>query len=370
MGALLSLVGVPVAVWASAAGTVLATCALAGRSPFSTGTWDHGDPAIYLDLARHGFTLFPCAQNADQWCGNAGWFPAYPLLTHTLSLVGIGAAAAALALTWGFVLGTLVLLWTTFLDRRLDWGAAVVLLYVAFGPSQIYGYAMYPLSMLVFLSVLFLWLMTRARWLGAGLAGAALVLTYPVGIVTPLVAGAYLLFFRRGTATSVRRRQAALAAGPPVAALVLYFAVLQIAVGHWDAYLLTQHKYDHHLRTPLGTAVDAVQTLFAHAPFALANVVSFQEILVTAVVGCVLVDRLRRRRSLPETDMLLVLWMVATWLIPVSTSHLTYSRGEAGLLPAALLVAKLPRPVAAVLVLGCLALVVPMEVSFLHDLLN
>jgi len=37
------------------------------------------DSGLYLDIARHGYTLFRCTPpNRGDWCGNAGWFPGYP----------------------------------------------------------------------------------------------------------------------------------------------------------------------------------------------------------------------------------------------------------------------------------------------------
>jgi hypothetical protein len=146
--------------------------------------------------------------------------------------------------------------------------------------------------------------------------------------------------------------------------------VLRLAVGHWNAYFLVQAYYEHALRTPFGTAYDAAQTLFRPAPFALQNVVSFNELLLTLVLVCVVVDRTLRRRDRTETDVLLVLWAVATWLAATSVSHLTYSRSEAALLPLAVLVGRLPRALAALIVLAAVVLAVPMEVSFLHDFLN
>src|SRR5437868_7386667 len=118
--------GPPLAAWALATGAILAACVWAGASPWDAKPWTHGDSGLYLDIARHGYTLYRCG--AD-WCGNAGWFPALPWLTAGLhSVTGLSYVAAAVGVAWAFHAGTLVLLWTTFLDRRLTPGAASALL--------------------------------------------------------------------------------------------------------------------------------------------------------------------------------------------------------------------------------------------------
>ncbi len=150
----------------------------------------------------------------------------------------------------------------------------------------------------------------------------------------------------------------------------VYLLALQISVGHWDAYFLLQANYEHRLRTPLGTTYDALKSLFRPAPFAVRNFLSFNELLVTAALVCVIIDRIVRRRDRTVTDILLLLCLIGIWVIPVSTSHETYSRGEAALLPIAILIGKLKPPLAIGFALAAVLLAIPMEISFLHDFLN
>lgn len=367
----MAAVWIPALVWAAAAGVFLTTCAVWGRSPFELSTWIHGDPVHYIVMARRGFTLFRCpGYYSFKWCGDAGWFPGYPWLTRLLATPGLDATGVAVALSWAFTLATLVLLWVAFLDRRVSWTSLAVLVYAAFAPGQVYGYAAYPLSMLIFFTLLYICLLDRRRWLAAGLAGVGVVLAYPVGVATPAMAALFLLVVQRRVPVRERLRRIALAVGPAVAAIGLYLVALQVSVGHWNAYFLVQAYYEHKLRTPLGTTYDALKTLFRPDPFAVSNFVSFNEILVTAALVCVLLDRAIRRRDRTETDVLLVLCLVATWVIPVSTSHQTYSRGEAALLPIAVLIGKLKPPLAIGFAVAAVLLAVPMEVSFLHEFLN
>jgi hypothetical protein len=73
-----------------------------------------------------------------------------------------------------------------------------------------------------------------------------------------------------------------------------------------------------------------------------------------------------RGRQRAEWETLVVLWAIATWLIPQATTHVDLSRTEAALLPLAILVARLPGVVAGSIVVAAIALSVPLEVSYLQ----
>ena len=363
------MVGLPLGVGLIAAAVVFVTCAFAGRSPFRIATWDYSDPQLYLDVARHGYSLFRCAPGAAEWCGNAGWFPAYPLLIGAVGRLGIGIALAGLAFAWLFTLGTLVLLWATFLGCELESGAVAALVYAAFAPGMVFGYAMYPLSMLAFFTVAYLWLVTRERWGWAGLAGVVIVLAYPVGLAAPAAVALYVLVCYGCDPVLVRARALALAVGPPVVAVGLLLLQFQLAVGHWNAYFLIQEKYGHQLREPFASIVHALTTLLHPGSFNLRGVSALQTLLVTAVLVSVLVV-VACRRPLPRADLLLAFWAVATWLLPSATSHLAGHRGEAALLPVAILVARLPPRLQAGFVAAAVAVSLPTVVLYLRGSLS
>jgi hypothetical protein len=363
-------VAAPVSVWVVSTAVFLIACAVWGRSPFDLRTWNHGDASIYVSMARNGFQLFGCPGHTEKWCGNSGWFPGYPYLARLLSGPGLNPDEVSLALAWLFSLASLVLLWFTFLGRRVGWVSIAVLVYVAFGPGEPYHYATYPISMLVFFTILYLWFLDRGRWLAAGFAGIGVVLAYPVGSAILAGAAVFLLLVQRRVPLRERLRRSALALGPAVVAFGLYLLALQEAVGHWNAYLLVQSEYYHQLRTPLGTTYDALKTLFAPNPFRVQNFVSFNEILVVGALVCVIVDRVVRKSERTQTDVLVILCLLAGWLMATTQSHLTYSRGEAGLLFVAILIAKLKPALAVGFAVAAVALAIPMEVSFLHQFLN
>jgi hypothetical protein len=363
------LFGPPLGLGLLAAAVVFTTCALDGHSPFRTRTWDRADPLLYLDIARHGFTLSRCPP-PDVWCGNAGWFPAYPWLTAIGGRLGVGIAPAALALTWLFTLGALVLLWATFLERRLEAGAVVALVYAAFAPGVVFEYAMYPLSMLAFFSIAYLWLVVRERWLWAGLAGAVAVLTYPVGIAAPVAVAAYVLVAYRRAPVSKRLSLLGLAVGPAAVSISLLLLVLQLSVGHWNAYFLVQHKYGHQVREPFASIIHAATSLIHVESWSLGTFSLLQTLLVSAVLFSVVALAARQGRAVRRVDLLVVLWALTTWLMPSATSHLAGHRGETALLPLAILVARLPLRLAAVYAVAAAAITAPNVVFYLQGALS
>jgi hypothetical protein len=192
------------------------------------------------------------------------------------------------------------------------------------------------------------------------------VLSYPVGIAAPAAAAIWLLMSSRLVPLHERIRRCALAVIPSILAIGLLFAVHEVTVGHWNAYFLLQETYEHDLRNPLTPTRQAIESLFGSAPFSLLNMKNLESLLVGATLVSVSVYTLVRRRQRAEWEVLIVLWAIATWLIPHATTHVDLSRAEAALLPLAILVARLPGVVAGSIVVAAIALSVPLEVSYLQ----
>jgi hypothetical protein len=347
--------------WSVATISLLATCAVSGYAPFAPSTWARWDSGLYLDIAEHGYTLFRCkapSGTPEQWCGNAGWFPAYPWLVGALHQVGLPLMATAVAVSWLFGLGTIVLLWSTFLRRRLSVAALGCLVYAAFAPGQVYLYAIFPLSMLVFFVVLHLWLVTRAQWAAAGITGAIAALTYPVGLAV-IPASALWLALRRA-----RLRRIATVTGLALLGPAILAVDQRIETGRFDAYALVQQKYRHTLQDPFGEVVDAAHQLGRGSPFAVDNAPAVQTLFVFAVLVCVLVMLAVRRTAVTRPATLIAFWAVAAWLIPHLTEHVSTYRGQAALAPLALLVYRLPRQLLLPIVAVAVWLTIPMAQLF------
>jgi hypothetical protein len=88
------------------------------------------------------------------------------------------------------------------------------------------------------------------------------------------------------------------------------------------------------------------------------------------VLACVVLEFALRRRERARWELLIVLWAVATWLIPESTTHQSTSRQLTALAPLALLVGFLPRAVAGTLLVTAIALSVPLDLAYLGSLIG
>jgi hypothetical protein len=356
-------------VWAIAATTIVGAAAAFGYHPFAGGTWSRWDSAQYEGIARDGYTLYRCpldyAPDPGGWCGNAGWFPGYPWLFGGLHLLGLPLRGSAVTISWLFAAATLVLLWNTFLARRTDFVALGALLYAAWAPGQIYDYTIFPMSVLAFFTIAHLWLLHRGRYLGAGLAGAAAVLAYPLGLVLVPVSALWLVV--EGSVSLAKRlRRVAYTSGLVLAGLGVIALDQRLETGHWDAYLLVQGKYHHHLQNAIAATRDSLRPLVHGSPLELAKAPAFQTAVVTFALVAVLVYSALRRRSFDRLDALFVPWAVVTWAWPLSQADVSIQRSQAALLPLAILVRRLPRPLVIILIVAAVAVAVAMEKLFLQ----
>lgn len=364
---------------------LLALAAARSGSPaWVAESWAHWDSALYLDIAENGYTLERCGPEypPGSWCGNAGWFPAYPALIRLVSLFGLPLVTAAAVVSAVATLALLLVLWTRFLHARLAPGPLLLLLLAAVFPGVVYQHAVFPLALFLVAVLVHLDALQRRRWLLAGLAAALAASTYPLGVVLPLTGFVGAAVAARGTACA-RLRAAATVGGLAAAGALAVALRLQLSTGRWDAYLLVQDKYGHGLNPPWATLLATLRPLAGSDGFTAETAARWQTLLVAIVVAIVLAGTTaalrrgqgRRGEAGPgeagpgeagpgETGggearaaVPVALFVGAAWLMPlVVGSGVSLYRSEAALLPAVALLRLLPRDVAAVL----LALALPL----------
>jgi hypothetical protein len=361
----------PLFVWGISAAVVAVGAWAFGYEPWDSATWSRFDSGLYEDIARDGYDLFRCDPavfGPGTWCGDAGWFPAYSWLVGGLHAVGLPLRGSAVVLSWLLTGTTIVLIWATFLERSVRATALTALVYAAFAPGQVYDHAVFPLSLLTFSTVLSLWLLYRERWVAAGVAGAVAALSYPLGVVLVPVSALWILL-QRGVPIRGRIRRTVLASGLMLVGPALLLVVQRLETGRWNAYFLVQDKYHHMLQNPIVATWHALTPIVDRSPFALAQAPVLQTTLVTVTLVLIIVHAAVRHRSLDRVDALLLLWAVATWAFPWSQSNVSHQRGEAALLPLAILVARLPWPLSVALAAAAVAIALPMERLFLDGVL-
>jgi hypothetical protein len=361
------LAGPPLVIWAATATTVAVGAAAFGYSPFHGSTWARWDSTHYLTIAKGGYEFYRCPPDYPfrGWCGNAGWFPAYPWGVGALHHLGLPLPGIAAVVPWLFTAGTLVLLWNTFFGRRASPTVLAALVYAAFAPGQIYDYAVFPLSMLAFFTVAHLWFLHCGRWIAAGLAGGVAALSYPLGVLLVPVSAAWLLI-DRAVDVRERLRRITLASGLTLGGVVVLVIDQKIETGRWNAYTLVQDKYGHHFQNPIAATRESLRPLVHGSPFALSKAPAWQTALVTLALVAIVLWALRNRHTLDRVDALILLWAIPTWALPLSQAAVSIQRSQAALLPLAIAVRRLPRPLIAFLVVLAVPIAVAMEKLFLQ----
>jgi hypothetical protein len=224
-----------------------------------TELWKHFDSEHYLSIARQGYAFYPCTDEGkfepDAWCGTSGWFPGYPLLIKAFSFILPSPDHTALMLSGLLHLATLMLLWSGFFQAFWQRNNVLCLLLAAFFPGQVYQQAIFPISLVTFLILLFIFFIKKEKFIGAGLTAAMACFTYPTGFLLPVTGFFWLLFF-------LKIRPAFILAGLGCFGLLAVALIFQFQVGRWDAYIKTQEKYGHRPTNPFSTFYLAVEPLF------------------------------------------------------------------------------------------------------------
>jgi hypothetical protein len=335
------------ALFVTAAGQlVMRTAAVRqGEDPVRNATWVRWDSYRYITIARDGYVWVP----EDPPSSNTGWFPGYPLVVHVLSRgLAVKPALAGRAVALAFTLALLVLLWTELLPPAPVGQRLLALCVAGFFPGWIYWHAVFPLSMVVCLSLASLALGARRLYLGAGVCGALAAFTYPIGVVVVLPLAVLVV---RDERLARGDRVYAFLAGPVVAALGLaaVFAVMRAAVGRWDAYLQVQARFGHGLHNPLAVFADRLRPALG-GPLSPELVVGLQAALAATLLAVAAVVVLRTR-SRPVDVALLVMGTTLWLLVHAAGPNLSAYRPASGLVCLVPILARLgPRPLATLLV--------------------
>lgn len=351
----------PVAAFLLARAVLWAVASAGGFDYFDASIWARWDSDHYLSVAEKGYELVPCAAigyPTGEWCGNTGWFPGYPFAIALLARLGPPGAAAGAILSAGFHLATLLLLWIGFLGARWSLPNVLGLLMAAFFPGQIYHHAVFPVSVFTFFALLFLCLIAKEHWAGAGIAGAAASFTYPTGVLLAPIAALTIFVAYPGIFSRQNLTRIVAAAGPVLLGFVAVLLLHQLSAGAWDAFFKVQAKYGHGPHNPVTTFLSAVRG--GRVPGLQTAFVGLTAVLF--VVGA----WLRRRRP----DLPAVLFAVLFWLFPLTVGRgVSLYRSEALLLPSVLLLRNLPVGLQAAIVAGAALLAIPMALLFFRSVL-
>jgi hypothetical protein len=358
------LVLIAVGCWVAVTAAIVGVATAAGYDPLSIGTWKRWDSNTYLRLVTEGYSLARCADDPGNWCGTAGWFPAYPSLVRLLAAPGLPVGLTGLVVSWLFALATGVLLARTFLRDLSVAAASGALLFAAFMPGAIYQHTVFPLSMLDFFSLLSIWWLGRGRWALGGLAAAIVGASYHLGVLLVPIVTIYALTV---AAPSVRERlrRGAVVGGLAALGPIVTVALMWGQTGAPNAFFLLQARYHHDLGLPTGPATDALREL-AISPFGLALVPSLQVLFVTLLLVAA-AWQFARRRHATSVEWLLLAAAASFWFVSMAQANVGLYRTAATLAPLVPLVARFPGWLLATACACAVGLALPITVLFLQS---
>ena len=336
-----------------------------GLSVLSTSTWGRWDSGLYLSIAKDGYIFERCVDVANRgpedWCGNSGWFPAYPWMMRFGSWLGFGYDTFGRIVSFVAMVGAWAALWFGFLRRRSLVVGALGMAIAATFPASVYYGAVFPVSSMLVAVLLALWCLDRRRWLLAGMCGAVAATMYTSGFLVGTIALVPLLAPSVGDLRA--RLRATLAVGGPVAlAYVAVMANFQREVGAWNASFETQSSYNLSPTSPITTIRRQFATMGSDA---LPGAIGAQTALVLAMVVAASWVVVRYRDDLSFGEWGTAIMCGFLWIIPLTLgSDLSLYRAESLLLPIVILLVRLRPPVLAVFAVVCVPVAYKMAQLF------
>ena len=366
------LVVPPACAFLLAQAVLIVAAAIDGRLPwyFSPSHWGRFDTGIYLQIAAHGYSVQACSGPAyppHSVCGTVGWSPLYPWLIAALGHLGFSLPAAGMTLSWLFALLALVALWVL-IGPQWTFSKLCCLALAACFPGMVYSFALFPISLLVFLTVVCLLLFIRRHYLLAGLVGAVLPWVFATGALVVGVLLVAALLVERGPRLW---RAVVQSAGVALGGYVLFLVANRLWSGSWTAYFSTQAKYGNSLHDPVVTFVQA----FTGAPLARYALqgpnmgydyaIPKAQTAFVAFVVLLLVAWTLWRRPVGRLEWVILTYTVIVWIVPlISGPSLSRYRIEALLVPCVALCTRLPRPLQVALLATSLVLAVGLAMMF------
>lgn len=318
--------------------------AKAGVDPWSAREWAHWDSGLYLEIALKGYYVSGCSHSGKLTCsGNAGWLPGYSWLIRALTWLTVPAPLAGAIISAVCFFSLLALLWFVFLDAKLTPSNCGCLLLAGFFPGQIYGHAVFPLSLCLLFSLLCLHFARDERWWQAGVAGAVAAFSYSTGflLAAVVVAGSALGFRRHSSKRHARQLGTAVLVATGFALALL---VGRCTVGYWDAFFRVQAQYGHGFHAPFAIIGRRIQAAL-HGDAAAQQTFFAWGLVLLCVMSAL--ETLRRKRWRGLLEIYLIVYTVSYLILPyfIGGDNHSFYRNELLLLPCVLLLRRLEWPV-------------------------
>jgi hypothetical protein len=224
---------------------------------FELNTWIRWDSGHYLGIAKTNYEFFPCAGkfgyplDAKELCGNTGWFPGYPMLIKFFSLLYNNYEFVAVFLSKSFYFFSIYLVIILSQIEKICFKNIIYLLLPSFFFGFIYYNSVFPISMVIFFSLLsFYFFLKNNIWL-VSLCSTIVAFTYPTGFLLSISYAIYLIVSFVIQRDFKLLFQSILVSFFGFLGVLLVFINFQLEVGDWSAFIQVQAKYGHGIHNPL-----------------------------------------------------------------------------------------------------------------------
>ncbi|MCP4566726.1 MAG: glycosyltransferase family 39 protein [FCB group bacterium] len=257
---------IPLIIFALFAGLYLIPALMADDDFFFRPVWDVGH---YQSIAEGGYEVRPCDPARDypmgKICGNAGWFPGWPMTVKVLSIGQVGWGLKILP--YIFTLLGFILFYRLLLNFAGRTEAVIALIALSASPTAFYLLTGFPYAFMLFLFAAYLYYLYRPEAAGRKyllpLAAGLLSLTYPSAFLTAIIPFIMLIgqYRRRAVRPGLKMIAgdmfyylAPFALGPLLLSFYFYVA--------YDDFLLILHfqeKYDRNWGFPLAVIWESLK---------------------------------------------------------------------------------------------------------------
>lgn len=308
---------------------------------FDLNTWIRWDSGHYLAIAKNNYEFFPCAGkfgyplDAKELCGNTGWFPGYPMLVNLFSLIFNNYELVGVYLSKLFYFLSIFLIVLLSQIDKLSFKNIIFLLIPTFFFGFIYYNAVFPISMVLFFSLLaFYFFFKNYIWL-VGLCSSIVAFTYPTGFLLSIAFAIHIFIDFLMSRDPKMLLKSFLISFIGILGILLVFINFHIQVGEWSAFNQVQAKYGHGLHNPLSMMLVTFKQSFN---FTLQNTPNIQTVLV--ILFYVFVSFIFFYKKLNHNKLYLLafiyssLFFIFPWIVG---GDLSRYRAEALLLPSVFL---------------------------------
>lgn len=256
-----------------------------GLDYFDSTNWSRWDSGHYLQIANCGYEFFPCAGkfgyplNAQEMCGNTGWFPGYPLLIKLFSFFFHDSLTIAGILSkLNFILSLFLVLKISKLNE-FSLRNILFLSIPAFSFSFIYYNTIFPISSILLCTLASLYFFIKRKIWITGIFCFLASFFYPTGFLLSIVF-AIIILLRKDVSIKQKTFDLLIPTIMGVLGFLLVFIIFQITVNDWAAFIKVQAKYGHGFQSPIKNMKIFFQQNSLFNPSSINNFIQYQSLVV------------------------------------------------------------------------------------------